>query len=186
MKLIGLAGPKGSGKDTAATVIQSLRQGYHSYALADPLKRAVQTIFDWPSHMLDDPSYKETLDEFYGVSPRYAMQTLGTEWRDMVQPDLWLLRADKYLQKKEEEGLATGVIITDIRRDFEAEWLRDRGGIIFCLDRPGADYSGEHITEQGISEPLKDAYIYNHQDVPYMERQLESLLESHVEGTANV
>jgi hypothetical protein len=57
-EIIGLAGNKGSGKDTASKVLIE-KHGFKPISLALPLKKLVGAVFDIPFENLDDPALKE-------------------------------------------------------------------------------------------------------------------------------
>ena len=76
--IIGLIGNKGSGKDTVAEALAD-RLLIDRWPLADPIKRAVQIIFNFSDKQLHDPKEKEKIDKRYGVSPRHVFQKFGTE-----------------------------------------------------------------------------------------------------------
>ena len=58
MELIGLAGEKYSGKNTAAQVLIE-NYGFKEYSVARPLKELVSKVFDIPYENLDDAKLKE-------------------------------------------------------------------------------------------------------------------------------
>jgi len=94
--LFGLAGIARSGKDTAAQHLVT-QHGFHSYAFADPLRDGLMHILNL-SPCDFEGEQKEQVLPWLGRSPRYLMQTLGTEWgRDTVHPELWLLLAAQNL-----------------------------------------------------------------------------------------
>lgn len=76
--IIALTGRKGSGKDTVAVHLQQ-EYGFAKYAFADPMKKACRIIFGWSTEAVYG-DLKERIDPRYGISPRKALQTLGTEW----------------------------------------------------------------------------------------------------------
>lgn len=55
--IIGITGPKGSGKDTAANAL--IRQGFQRYGFADPLKLWVATAMRLPTYMFTDNDKKD-------------------------------------------------------------------------------------------------------------------------------
>ena len=66
------------GKDSTADIIVS-HFGYRKHSLADVMKEACRVIFGWTDkHLYGE--LKEVIDPRYGISPRHALQTLGTEW----------------------------------------------------------------------------------------------------------
>lgn len=164
--LIGIHGKLGAGKDTVATVIQALcpRQ-YTSNSFARPLKEGVKAMFGWTDRELEDRSIKEAVDEFWEFSPRLAMQLLGTEYgRRGLRDDIWIRAAEKYYQSCQASG--AGVIMTDVRFENEAEWIRSKpNSILIHVVDPNAlwvDPETLHPSERGVAfDKGLDYYFVN-------------------------
>ena len=176
MQLIGLSGAARSGKDTVGGYLVE-KHNVKRYAFADPLKRACSEMFGIPLEDFHSDDKKEVVNEFWGFSPRQIAQLLGTEGgRQLFREDLWTKRAElAYLQHKADiehilpqtfgniDG-AAGMVITDVRFPNEAEWIKNAGGIVIHIERPGADgIVGEanHASEAGYPDELKDHIILN-------------------------
>jgi len=163
--LIGIHGKMGAGKDTLATVIHALRpRMYKSNSFARPLKEGVMAMFGWDKIHLEDRSLKESIDPFWGFSPRKAMQLLGTEYgRKGLTDDIWIKAAEKYYQKSLETGM--GVIMTDVRFENEAAWIRSKtNSILIHVIDPNAPYVDPktlHPSEQGIEFKGGDIHLMN-------------------------
>lgn len=173
MMLIGLAGLARSGKDTAASVL-ARELGLYRYAFADPIKRMLEQVFG--NNFVDGD--RERIEPISGVSYRKLMQTLGTEWGRNIQPDLWTRVAKAKWEwiseaKPTHDWLAgqslglpmnfNGMVISDVRFDNEAEWIRSVGGIIVHVDRPSAQKVGleGHASEQGLTMIHGDMVVEN-------------------------
>jgi hypothetical protein len=91
MNLIGICGKSNAGKDTAADILVE-DFGYVKVALADPMKRACADWFGWDEQTLWGPSEKRNEPHAHlgGLTPRHALQTLGTEWGRDCYPDVWV------------------------------------------------------------------------------------------------
>jgi hypothetical protein len=157
--LIGLCGPAGCGKTTVAEALQD-RHGFTVISFADPLYGAVSAITGLSTDELKDRSIKESPLPGIGKSPRFLLQTLGTEWgRTMVSKTLWI---DLAMGRAEK---ADNAVIADVRFDNEAEAIRERGGKVFYITRPGWQCleakSFFHPSEKGVSMTLIDGYIEN-------------------------
>lgn len=151
-KLIGLTGQKGSGKSTAAF---ALRPHFARLSFAAPLKRMLLAMGLTPEEMED----KETVLPRYGRSPRYLMQTLGTEWgRYLVDQDHWINIARREAQEHLDAGI--NVVFDDVRFDNEALLIHELGGHVWQITRFSSNTQG-HISEHGITPGLIDTYIYN-------------------------
>lgn len=150
--------------------------GYTKIALADPLRSFIASITGLTHEELTDSDLKEQpLDWLNGTSPRRMMQTLGTEWgRELIDPELWLKVARRQIEAAKRRG-APGVVIPDIRFDNEAEMVRQLGGTIVQLVRPGASTVADHPSEDGIPESLIDLTIRNDKGRAHLASWAETL-----------
>lgn len=144
--LIGVAGKAGSGKDTVANYLKCWFP-FRSIAFADPIRDGMRAILGLTDKHFSHPDKEVVLPEF-GKSPRQMMQTLGTEWaRECVNVDLWLILAGKKIDQYQASGY--DVVITDVRFENEAEYIRSRGGVIWHVMR-GESTAVAHVSEKGI------------------------------------
>lgn len=158
--LIGLVGPAGSGKDTAAKRLVE-QHGFVAYALAEPIRTMLYALFseaNIPASQLFIPEAKaQPIAALHGATPRHLMQSLGTEWgRKLVGEDVWLTVAERHLGLLAgDEPVADRIVITDVRFANEAAWVRHHGGVLVSLERPGAGLQGSaasHSSEAHIAE----------------------------------
>jgi hypothetical protein len=162
--VIGIHGPINSGKDTIANYIQALYPNkYRRYAFAKPLKEAVKTMFGFTDVQVEDRTLKEQVDPYWGFSPRFALQKLGTEYgRNMLDKDVWIKRAQYEHEQNLKLGLRT--IITDVRFENEAAWIRSLPhATIIYIQAPDIvrDEKYNHESENGISRSFSDVIINN-------------------------
>lgn len=99
-KVVGLAAKARSGKDTAAAMLLQHRE-VTAYALADPLKRGCQALFNLTDAQTWDDNVKELKVDAWGLSPREFFQRVGTEWMRAHNPLHWLMRADREIYAPE-------------------------------------------------------------------------------------
>ena len=71
-----------------------------------------------------------------GLTPRYALQTLGTEWGRAQDPDMWIKFAERDAEKRGLDGYA---IIPDCRFLNEGSFLQSKGAPLIEVLRPGFD-----------------------------------------------
>ncbi|WP_369933913.1 adenylate kinase [Xanthomonas tesorieronis] len=161
MKIIGIAGKAGSGKDTLAGYLVA-NHGFVRVALADPLRRFVSDITGLSMDELTAGPMKEApLQWLGGTSPRRLMQTVGTEWgRDMIDRDLWLKVARRRIEAADAAG-ATGVVIPDIRFENEAMLVRGMGGEVVVVERPDVAAVTTHSSERPLASGCVDSVIPN-------------------------
>jgi len=144
--LLGICGRKGSGKSTAAQVL--LDAGWKRVKFADPLKNMLRVIGLDDRHIEGD--LKELpCDLLGGKTPRWAMQSLGTEWgRNCIFPDFWMSLARREIALVLAQGYS--VVVDDVRFDNEAQMIRDLGGSVLLIKR-GSDAPIEHESEKGVT-----------------------------------
>lgn len=158
MKLIGLTGKAGSGKDTVANYLKK-DHWWQSVAFADPIRAGMRAIIGLEDKHFQHPDKEVVLPEF-GKSPRQMMQTLGTEWgRECVNQDLWLILADKKIKQFHAQGF--NVAVTDVRFENEAEFIRKQGGTIVHVHRDVAGTPHNHPSEAGVDYCEQDIIIFN-------------------------
>ena len=139
MKLIGVIGKKNSGKSTLASILVE-KFGFKEFAFADPLKQIIEILFFLEPEYLQDTHLKEQIIEELRVSPRRLMQQIGSDlFRDKlaeVLPDLnlqghkfWIwhmkMRIEKYIESMEEMGKEPLIVISDVRFEDEAKFVRN-------------------------------------------------------------
>lgn len=167
LPLVGIAGPAGSGKNTVADIISS-QFDVVQYAFAQPLKQMLQQGLGLNRH--DTDGYrKEKVDARYGKSPREMLQTLGTEWgRNMVHPDIWVIATNEYCQALHNENRVLSIVLTDVRFENEADWVRQNGGVIIHVQRLDASPVAAHASENGIKRLDADFTIHNDGDLEHL------------------
>lgn len=176
--LIGLTGKAGSGKDTTYETIHALFNEVRPVirlAFADLLKRSAVAAFadfpDWvatASDIKDNGTIKVEVEgkTICEISGREFLQRYGTEahrhvfgedfWIDAILPPLEPLDFGPFLQSSEI------YVVTDVRYDNEAARIREYGGVIWLVERPGDDIDeSNHPSELGIDEDLIDYLLPN-------------------------
>lgn len=210
--IIGISGKAGSGKDTVADFLVK-NHSFVKVSLADPLKRICQDVFGFsyaqlwgPSEMRNAPDtrYCRTVrrnDDPYDIrdiienvqplkvtpenylTPRHALQQLGTEWGRNCYPNIWIeygLRVAKRLEDRvtfgdrlgdpmgylPELGLVplhehpslnddiSGTVFADIRFKNEVAEFKKAGAKLIRIVRGGAGLSG--AAAQHASEAEQD------------------------------
>lgn len=168
--LIGIAGRARSGKDTVANFIIAAIGGYR-YSFADPIRAMLVPL----GVDMSDPYWqarKEDVIPALGVSPRRMMQTLGTEWgRQLINPDLWIIMAHQRLLQN-----GPGMVISDVRFENEAAWIRKHGGWIIHVIRPDAKAVEAHASEDGIEMQDTDARLFNNGTLEELQLSVRELL----------
>lgn len=181
MILIGLTGRAGCGKDTVARFLCEAH-GFVQIALADPLRDGIKAMLGLTDEQLLRRDLKEACIDWLGKSPRELLQTLGTEWgREQVAPDLWLRVAARRIASIKAAPPClhvSGIVVSDIRFENEAEWLRAQGGTIWHIERQRQANVTDHVSEYGITRASSDAVIANNKTITDLEELVaETLME---------
>jgi hypothetical protein len=174
MKLIGIAGAAGAGKDTLRC---ELRPELYKLStclvfqenFADPLKKAAAELFGIDVDDFYNLDHKKELNPFWGVSPRQIAQFFGTEMvRETMGKLLFGIGENFWIKRLEKDfdlSLDHILMIADVRFQNEVDWIISNGGIVIKLYRPGADGNvgiPNHPSEAGFQ-------IYPHQQGAYHE-----------------
>jgi len=166
-RVIGIAGPARSGKDTAADYLIEQHPQYHKASFADPIKDMLRVGLGLTDEQLYGDQ-KEIVDERYGCSPRHIMQTLGTEWgRTYICDDLWVRTMRARIE-------LAPVIIPDIRFENEAAFVREHGVLLHVTGRARTIDSG-HQSEWLIEPVGDDIIVTNDSTLEAFHKQLEVL-----------
>ena len=169
LKMIGITGRARSGKDTLADYLVK-EYGFTRYAFADPMKDCLAQIPGWDHrHMHGD--LKDQVDPYYNVTPRQAMQRFGTECFRTLNPDFWLKVAERLLAPDNE----IPVVISDVRFENEAQFVRRRG-LLIHLRRPQAQADAQHQSEQGVFRIADDVLIENNGTVNQLYEDVDRLM----------
>jgi len=181
--LIGLAGPARSGKSTAADHLVRNHLLEH-YAFADPLRSGLMEIFNLDPDDFEGAS-KEQPVEWLGRSPRELMQSMGTEWaRQLVHPDVWVKIAEQNLNYLQNTlSSVVGFVVSDVRFENEAQFIRQRGGTIVHIVRPDAPAVNPHVSEAGIQHQPGDITVYNSRSIESLRCQLDGCVIAVRRGT---
>lgn len=155
---VALCGPIGSGK-TAVAEYLAVRHDYRPCKFAGPLKAMLQTLGLEKEH-LEGHSKEAPCDLLGGLTPRHAMQTLGTEWgRGCMGPDFWVRmweRQARWRMKFEER-----IVADDARFPNEVEAVRSLGGVALLIRRPGTSPVALHESERRFSELAGTKLVVN-------------------------
>lgn len=169
--IIGLTGGKGAGKSTVARCIR-YKYGYKILSFAQPIKDMLISM-GLREYDVNDPDLKEVVCTEFTKSPRYMMQSLGTEWgRELISDRIWITCLEQRISPYMD------YVIDDVRFQNEAEFIRSKGGKIIHVERTRMDNGDLHVSEAGISDEFIDTTIKNLS--PY-EGDLENVVVSTME-----
>jgi len=137
MKILGLLGPAGSGKSTAAKYLAE-KYTCMRYSFADPLKHvAMRTLGFTYEQCYGTQAQKEAVDPRYGFSPRWFLQKLGTEGcRGVFGDSFWTERTLDLIVRQQQAAGAHVAVIEDVRFVNEANAIHAVGGAVWRLECP--------------------------------------------------
>lgn len=177
--LIGFGHKRQRGKDTSARYL--MREMFarnilvEADAFAGPLKEVCATVFGFSHEQLNTAVEKEKVDPFWGFTPRWALQAVGTEaFRGTIDKEVWV----KSLERRYQSNKGSRVI-TDVRFPNEAQMVRRLGGYLVRCNRdvqydPKCD---DHPTEVSLdSWEDWDFEIDNNGSKDYLEQQIIDML----------
>lgn len=181
MRVIGLVGKKRSGKDTAADWMTRDWDCATKVAFADPVKNALMAILGCQSVDAMEAEFgkEDPIPFLGGVSLRRMYQTLGTEWgRRLIHPHLWIKLMDRRLAQLEKEGFEL-VVVSDVRFENEANYLRNRGARMVHIIRPNPTELKPwwtrwrtHFSEKGVKPERWETVIHNDSTLEAFRRKL--------------
>lgn len=155
--LVGVAGPARAGKGEAANALVYSNYGFLEYSFAAPMRQFVINLLGLKSLAELDQIKDKPHPLLKGKTPRYALQTLGTEWgRNTVSDSLWV---DVCLDRAMRTQHA---VISDVRFNNEAQAIVDNGGFIIHVTRPGTQIAeSTHASEAGIDQKYISYNVVN-------------------------
>lgn len=158
MKLLGIHGKKRSGKDTVGKMVQDFFPQMQLIAFANHLKRICSVTFGVAEHEFHNEDLKEQCPPGHHITRREMMTMMGPAIYNTFGREFFVKHVDKHWQMSKESGL----IVTDVRHEWEAAWVRMEGGMILHLDRETITPIGQpDISEAGIKRHDGDYTIEN-------------------------
>jgi len=160
--VIGLTGEARSGKDTIGRMLVD-QYGYTRLAFADRLKEKASYYFGYTDEEIEEK----------GPQVRRILQGFGLALRD-IQENYWI----NIVRDKMEPGKR--YVITDVRFDNEAEFIRE-SGIIVHVSRPRKERieGADHISEQGVGYMARTDYELRNDfsTVEELEREVQKFMK---------
>jgi hypothetical protein len=146
IKIIGLYSPApGSGKSTIATYLEDY--DYSVVPFAGFLKGMVRALLVelgyTPARTTEMIRQKDLIVPGINIRMRTLMQTLGTEWgRNTLDQDFWI-----NCWKEKVKSYRSLVVADDVRFPNEALAIKEMGGEVWKIVRPGTENNENHSSE---------------------------------------
>jgi hypothetical protein len=183
-RIIGFTGRKFSGKDTAAQALHGRQALVAKFSFAYKLKAIAREIWGLELEQTDG-LLKEVVDPRWGLTPREIMQRLGAEVARSIHTETWVRhcldrQVPAWFRAVNPPGVPHRVAvaaITDCRFPNEAVAIRDRGGLLLRVVRPGlaANAYSHHSSEQFIDTLEVDHEIVNDGTVEQLHAKVHAL-----------
>lgn len=185
--VIGLTGYARSGKDAVAAILHDLA-GYQRFALADPVREMALAIDPYVPVISEDHYHLFRLSELvdkHGWTEaknigevRRLLQHIGTEGvRDIIGQEtwieLWRRRASHVVLGPEGTGR---IVCTDVRFPNEADVVRELGGEVWRIERPGVQAVNGHVSDAGVNAIRADVVVKNVGTLHDLRTGVEALL----------
>ncbi|MEQ1515435.1 MAG: hypothetical protein ABL931_02975 [Usitatibacteraceae bacterium] len=112
------------------------REGYTRAHMGQPIKDMLAALGLSHEDLTGSPDIRKQPSALLcGKSPRYAMETLGTNWgRRMVSPNLWAKAIEGRVLKMRVEGIEN-IVIDDLRFPSDFDVVRRLDGTIIKIVR---------------------------------------------------
>lgn len=178
-KLIGIYSPAaGSGKTTVARWLAEER-GYTIVPFAQTIKEMLHPMMvslgcdhAEATDLLENK--KQVVVPGAEVSVRHMLRTLGTEWgRSCIHPQIWLRCWSERIQYYDK------VVVDDCRFRNEAELIKNLGGALWYVERPGVPKSFEHSSEGSLNDYEDfDCAVFNEGSIEDLTTKLRVLAKA--------
>lgn len=163
MRVVLFTGYAGVGKDTAAQPL--IEEGWTRMAFADPLKEAVYRLNPVVWVSVRSYSHLQPIIDTHGwdwakrhTDVRTLLQSMGTEvGRELFGPDFWV---ELLFTQADRQGIEK-LVITDGRFANEVEAVRDLGGRVIHIARPGVGPVNDHVSDAGVNALPFDLLLSN-------------------------
>jgi len=169
--IIGLVGKKYSGKDTCAEYMIR-NYGFKRMAFADPLKLYCKKKYELKNSQLEED--KDKLDMRWGVTPREMFKDAGMKGREFDR-GYWVnkVRLDVLNSTRNSQ-----IVITDVRFENEATFIKNNGGILVQVQREECDQDDDHVSEKEMDSIKTDYSISNNSTLKCLNDTIDMVLDS--------
>jgi hypothetical protein len=157
MFILGLSGKKHSGKSTVANHLVE-KHGFLEMSWADPLKVHIgQNLMEF-NHEQVFGDLKDTVDEFWGDTPRAFLQKIGTDLFREMDEDFWVKIGSRKIKDWEKDRVEK-IVVSDCRFPNEFKAIKDLGGFTLRVAREDYHTPDFHESETALDGVTADGSI---------------------------
>jgi len=197
----GNVGSAHAGKDTVADYLV-YKYGFIKISLGDEIKRICLRLWEFDEDQLwgglkEEPDTRYLVNGEY-LTPRHAMQQLGTDVARCIDPDVWTRITLRVARDVLDSGygyssvkginrlgwlgeLVKGVVIPDVRFPNEAQAILEAGGrlwgVLRTLDTVVAGSTHASEKSQGLGD-LVGHYLVNDGTIAQLHGRVDSVMEA--------
>ena len=181
-RLIGIGGYASSGKDAVATILED-SHGFYGTFMSQPLNAALCRLNPQVEVRRGEVFRYVDLIAQLGYTKakelpevRRLLQAMGTEvGRDMFGQTVWIDQLRNYLaaQKPDDD-----VVVTGIRFPNEASMIRELGGELWWVHRPGYGPVNSHTSDNALTYEDFDRVVMNDGTLDDLEQHVAKLLQN--------
>lgn len=165
------------------------QSGWEVRKFAGKLKDIASHLTGIEIEKFEDQEFKKTElgPEWNNMTVREFLQKLGTDaLRDGLHPNTWVnaLMADYthtgrygYDENKDAIYDYPDWIVTDVRFPNEAQAIKDHGGIMIRVDKPGVQAINNHPSEISLDNWEFDYKVVNISDIYTLKTTIENILK---------
>lgn len=171
-EIVALSGYGQSGKDSVANILK--KQGYKRLAFADKIRESLYMLNPAVSY---DGRVREVVDELgweraklTHPEVRELLQRMGDVGRSLYGEDFWV---DLTLS---EVTYSEKYVISDCRYPNEAKAIKEIGGKIFRVERPGYGPANSHHSETAMDGYQFRGWIMNDGSLDDLQVEVDNLM----------
>jgi hypothetical protein len=110
----------------------------------------------WKLHRIIQVIVKEEV-----IAPRLCLQKIGTDWGKALYSDIWIEHMILRIQTLAIQGFGGPAIVTDVRFVDECKAIKEAGGVVVGITRPGqptykwTGYRSHRSEQEQFSEEMR-------------------------------
>ena len=178
IKVIAVCGLKRCGKDTVCNYIAE-HYDYKHEKIAQPLKDICKILFNFTEDQVE-ANAKDVIDVNWNITPRSALQFLGTEmFQFKIQELLPEIKRNFWIERL-RNSIVKNTVISDLRFVHEYKSLHDRFGknltIIKVMRRDVASSEDTHVSELEWLKIPEDYLIENNTTIESLHSKIKDII----------